>query len=336
MSVTIKDIAFTLGISPSTVSRALNGHPDISEKTRKEVKDLAKKMNYQVNQMASGLRTKRSFSIGVLVPKIASHFFSSALSGIQEVAVANNYQVLMCQTNESQNQERKYVRSLLSAKVDGFLISLAKGQKTINHIKAIVDNSVPLVFFDRISDIFDVPKIEAEDFKGAHRAVTHLIETGCRRIVHLAGPDNLTASFNRMQGYKQALKDKQIPIDEKLIIPCDFDPENAKKALHHLMNEYSDIDGIFTVNDELGVEAILTLKSMNIKVPDQVSVVGFGDFPICRIVEPNLSSIQHNPYQIGLEAAQCLLDQINNKNKNYNKGRIIPSELVIRSSSRVK
>lgn len=336
MSVTIKDIAFTLGISPSTVSRALNGHPDISEKTRKSVKDLAKKMNYQVNQMASGLRTKRSFAIGVLVPKIASHFFSSALSGIQEIAVANNYQVLICQTNESQNQERKYVKSLLSAKVDGFLISLAKGQKTITHVKAIVDNQVPLVFFDRISDSFNVPKIEAEDFKGAHRAVTHLIETGCRKIVHLAGPDNLTASYNRMQGYKQALKDKNIPIDEKLIIPCDFDPENAKKAIHRLMDQSSDIDGIFTVNDELGVEAILTLKSMNIKVPDQVSVVGFGDFPICRIVEPNLTSIRHNPYQIGLEAAQCLFSQINHKNMDGKSRRVIPSELVVRSSSRVR
>ncbi|ELR69061.1 LacI family transcriptional regulator [Fulvivirga imtechensis AK7] len=336
MSITIKDIASTLGISPSTVSRALNGHPDISEKTRKSVKDLAKKMNYQVNQMASGLRTKRSFTIGVLVPKIASHFFSSALSGIQEVAVANNYQVLICQTNESQNQERKYVKSLLSAKVDGFLISLAKGQKTITHIKAIVDNKVPLVFFDRISDSFNVPKIEAEDFKGAHRAVTHLIDTGCRKIVHLAGPDNLTASYNRMQGYKQALKDKNIPIDEKLIIPCDFDPENAKKAIHRLMGQNGDIDGIFTVNDELGVEAILTLKSMNIKVPDQVSVVGFGDFPICRIVEPNLTSIRHNPYQIGLEAAQCLFSQINHKNIDGGSRRVIPSELVVRDSSKTK
>lgn len=334
MSVTIKDIAFALGISPSTVSRALNGHPDISENTRKSVKDLAKKMNYHVNQMASGLRTKRSFSIGVVVPQIASHFFSSALSGIQDVAVANDYQVLICQTNESTNLERKYISSLLSAKVDGLLISLAKGSKSTGHIQSIIDSNLPLVLFDRTSDDFDVQKIEAEDFQGAYRAVTHLIENGCRKIVHLAGPDNLTASFNRMRGYKEALKDQKIPVDENLIIPCDFDPKIGSKAIKRLMDEYTDIDGVFAVNDELGVEAILTLKSLNIKIPGKVAVIGFGDFPICRIVEPSLSSVSHNPDKIGYEAAKSLLHQIRAKSTQDKTKRVIPSELVIRNSSK--
>lgn len=333
MSVTIKDIAFALGISPSTVSRALNGHPDISEETRKSVKDLARKMNYHVNQMASSLRTKRSFTIGVVVPKIATHFFSSALGGIQQVAVANDYQVLVCQTNESSSQEKKYISSLLSAKVDGLLISLAKGSRNIKHIQSVIDSKVPLVLFDRTSDTFKVQKIEAEDFKGAYRAVTHLIQVGCRRIVHLAGPDTLTASFNRMKGYKDALKDSGIAVDDELIVPCDFDPVTGRKAIKRLMDKYPDIDGIFTVNDELGVEAILTLKSMGITVPDQVAVVGFGDFPICRIVEPALSSISHHPEKIGYEAAKCLMEQIRSKNTEVNSRQVVPSELVIRGSS---
>ncbi|GAA0890334.1 LacI family DNA-binding transcriptional regulator [Fulvivirga kasyanovii] len=336
MSVTIKDIALALGISPSTVSRALNGHPDISEETRKSVKDVAKKMNYHVNQMASSLRTKKSFSIGVVVPKIASYFFSSALSGIQEVAVSNNYQVLICQTNESPTLEKKYISSLLSAKVDGLLISLAKGSKNIKHIQRVIEHNVPLVLFDRTSDSFKVHKIEAEDFKGAHRAVTHLIDTGCKRIVHLSGPDTLAASLNRMRGYKEALKDKGLEVDDELIVPCDFDPETGRKAIKRLLDKYPDIDGIFTVNDELGVESILTLKSMGIKVPDRVSVVGFGDFPICRIVDPQLSSVSHHPEKIGYEAAKCLLDQMKNKQKENNTRRVVPSELVIRASSSKK
>lgn len=334
MSATIKDIAFALGISPSTVSRALNGHPDISEETRKSVKDVAKKMNYHVNQMASSLRTKKSFSIGVVVPKIASHFFSSALGGIQEVAVSNNYQVLVCQSNESPALEKKYISSLLSAKVDGLLVSLAKGSKNIKHIQSVIDSQIPLVLFDRTSDSFNVQKIEAEDFKGAHRAVTHLINSGCRRIVHLAGPDTLTASFNRMQGYRKALEDHGIDIDDELIVPCDFNPETGRKAIKELMDKYPDIDGIFTVNDELGVEAILTLKGLNVKVPAQVAVVGFGDFPICRIVEPQLSSVSHHPDKIGYEAAKCLLDQVKGNNRESNGRRVISSELVVRDSSR--
>ena len=333
MSVTIKDIARNLGIAPSTVSRALNGHPDISEETRKSVKDMATKMNYHVNQMASSLRTKKSFSIGVVVPKIASHFFSSALSGIQEVAVSNNYQLLVCQTNESSSLEKKYISSLLSSKVDGLLVSLAKGNKTIQHIQSVIDHQVPIVLFDRTSDAFDVNKIEAEDFWGAFRAVTHLVNIGCRKIAHLAGPDTLTASYNRMQGYKRAIKDSGLDVDESLIMPCDFDPEAGRNALEILLKNHPDLDGIFTVNDELGVEAIICLKNMGKDVPNDVAVVGFGDFPICRIVEPQLSSISHHPDKIGFEAATCLLELIQGKNKQAPTKKVISSELVVRASS---
>lgn len=336
MSVTIKDIAFALGISPSTVSRALNGHPDISEETRKTVKDLAKQMNYHVNQMASGLRTKRSYSIGVVVPKIASHFFSSAISGIQEVAVANDYQVLICQTNESPKLEKKYISSFLSAKVDGLLISLTKGSKGLDDIKGIIDNDMPLVLFDRTSEEYEVQKIEAEDFQGAYRAVSHLIEMGCKHIVHLAGPDNLTASYNRLMGYKKALKDNNLPIEEDLIVPCDFDPDAGRKAIKKLVSNNINFDGVFSVNDELGVEAILSLKALGKKIPEEVAVIGFGDFPICRIVDPALSSVSHNPEKIGYEAAKCLLEQIKTKQIVGDKRVIVPSELVIRNSSKRK
>ncbi|MBL3656645.1 LacI family DNA-binding transcriptional regulator [Fulvivirga sediminis] len=334
MGVTLKDIAFTLGLSPSTVSRALNDHPDINEQTRKSVKQLAKKMNYQVNKMASGLRTRKTYAIGVIVPKIASHFFSSVLSGIQKVAGSNDYQVYICQTNESTKQEIKYISSLMAGSVDGILVSLAKGSKNLKHIKQIIDGDMPLVLFDRTSDQFKVPKIEAEDFKGAYRAVTHLIEIGCKKIAHLAGPDNLGASHNRLLGYKQALIDNKIPIDEKLIIPCDFDPEKGREAVRNLISGPIDIDGIFSVNDEIGVEVILALQAMGINVPQQVAVVGFGDFPICEIVMPHLSSVMHNPYRIGYEAAECLFDQINSSQKGKNFRHIIPSQLVIRESSR--
>ena len=336
MATTIKDIAAALGCSPSTVSRALHDHPQINEGTKRAVRVMAKKMNFRINQVAAGLRKHKTFCIGVIVPSISNYFFSSTLSGIQEVASNRQYQVLVCQTNESVQEEERYIRALSAGRVDGILLSVSQSTKKYAHLTELTQQKIPLVLFDRTTDKLDVFKVEAEDYLGAFRAVEHLIEKGCRKIAVLAGPENLINSQNRLKGYKDALRENGLGVSNTLIKVCDFDKPKAKEGTIELMSGHPDIDGIFAVNDEMAVECILTLKSMGFKVPQQVSVVGFGNYPIAQIVEPNLSTISHNPYLIGYKAAQNIMGQIHEEHDtavDNSMRELVESELIVRGST---
>ncbi len=336
MATTIKDIAAALGCSPSTVSRALHDHPQINEGTKRAVRVMAKKMNFQINQVAAGLRKHKTFCIGVIVPSISNYFFSSTLSGIQEVASKRQYQVLICQTNESEEEEERYIRALSAGRVDGILLSVSKATKKYRHLTDLIQQKIPLVLFDRTTDKLDVFKVEAEDYTGGYRAVEHLIDKGCRKIAVLAGPENLINSQNRLRGYKDALKDHELPLNKALIRVCDFSRSKAREETIELFSTHPDVDGVFAVNDELAVESILTLKSLGFKVPQQVSVVGFGNYPIAQIVDPPLSTISHNPYLIGYKAAQNIMGQIHEEHGVSPGGEIrelIASELIVRDST---
>ncbi|MCG8389854.1 MAG: LacI family transcriptional regulator [Cytophagales bacterium] len=336
MATTIKDIAAALGCSPSTVSRALHDHPQINEGTKRAVRVMAKKMNFQINQVAAGLRKHKTFCIGVIVPNISNYFFSATLSGIQEVASNRQYQVLICQTNESVQEEERYVRALSAGRVDGILLSVSQSTKKYLHLTDLLQQKIPLVLFDRTTDKLDVFKVEAEDYQGAYRAAEHLIDKGCKKIAMLAGPENLINSQNRLKGYKDALKEHGLGVSNSLIKVCDFDKSKAKEATIQLFSTTHDIDGVFAVNDEIAVECILTLKSMGLKVPQQVSVVGFGNYPIAQIVEPSLSTVSHNPYLIGYKAAQNIMGQIHEEHGaavNDSMRELVGSELIVRDST---
>jgi len=246
--VTIKDIAKELHISPSTVSRALKDHPDISVKTKKLVNDLAKKWQYKPNALALSLRNNKSNVIGVIVPEIVHHFFSSVISGIEEVAQKEGYNVMMFQSNESYEREVKNVQALLSSRVDGVLVSVSKETEKYEHLQELRDNNVPIVFFDRVCNHLSSDNVIVDDFNGAYTAVKHLIDVGCKRIVHLSAPQKMLLGQNRLKGYRKALSDSGIALDERLIIECD-DYDQAILKMPDLLGLEDVPDGVFAVND---------------------------------------------------------------------------------------
>ena len=335
MAVTIKDIANALQISPSTVSRALNDHPNISEETKKLVSEKAKEMKYQANFIAAGLRTKRSNSIGILVPHINSSFFASAIDGIQKIVSDHGYFTIICQSNEDYHNEVDQIRSLLSSKVEGIILSLSSDTKEYEHIETLEAYDTPLVFFDRIAPGFDTPTIEANDFAGGFQAVEHLIKRGRKKIAHLGGPDILSISKRRYQGYLEALNNYGYEVNPKHVVFTDPDVKHDEIIENMFADPKNMPDALFTFSDELAVEAILKLKKIGYNVPKDVSVVGFGNSSLCEIVEPNLTSVTHEPEQMGEAAADLLFKVIQNRHiPPQEKNQKFDSRVVIRDSSR--
>ena len=212
--VTIKDIAKALGISPSTVSRALKDHPDISPKTKEKVKKLAEQLQYRPNAIALSLKHQKSFTIGLIIPEIVHHFFSSVISGVSDVAYANGYKVVITQSNESLDREVADTQALLASRVDGVLVSVAKESRNFDHLRNLEKNGIPIVFFDRAVDSIVTDKVVVDDVNGAFQAVTHLLEQGCKRILLLTSPSHLLITKNRIEGYRRALARHNIEFDD--------------------------------------------------------------------------------------------------------------------------
>lgn len=307
--VTIKDIARTLGISPSTVSRALKDHPDISPETKQLVQGFAKSVNYRPNALALGLRKSKTNTIGVIIPEIVHHFFSSVISGIDNVAYGQGYNVMICQTNENAQREVADVQALIDNRVDGILVSMSKNTVSFDHFQNIIDNGIPLVFFDRVCESIESHRVIADDFQGARIAVRHLIEKGCRRILHLSASQHLLIGKNRKNGYVMALKESDIPYDENLVIKCDTRDDILSNA-DKILSMASEIDGIFSVNDSTGIAAMQLLQRNGYKVPQDIAVIGFGDGPNASITCPTLSTVEQKGFEIGQEAMTMLAQQI--------------------------
>lgn len=335
MAVTIKDIATALKISPSTVSRALNDHPNISEETKKQVSAKAKEMKYQANFIAAGLRTKRSNSIGILVPHITSSFFASAIDGIQKVVSDHGYYSIICQSNEDYHNEIDQIRSLLSCKVEGIILSISSDTKVFEHLETLEAYDTPFVFFDRIAPGFDTPTVEANDFAGGFQAVEHLIKRGRKRIAHLGGPGLLGISKSRYEGYLEALRTYDYEVNEDFVVFTDPDEEHDAIIEKMFEDPKNMPDALFTFSDELAVESILKLKRMGYNIPRDVSVVGFGNSNLCEIVEPNLTSVTHEPIKMGEAAADLLFKVVQNRHiPPHQKNQKFDSHVIIRDSSR--
>ena len=335
MAITIKDIANKLKISPSTVSRALNDHPNISDDTKKLVSEKAKEMKYQTNFIAAGLRTKRSNSIGILVPHITSSFFASAIDGIQKIVSDNGYYTIICQSNENYHDEIDQIKSLLSCKVEGVILSVSSETKDFDHLETLKAYDVPFILFDRIAPGFDMPTVEANDFTGGFQAVEHLIKRGRKKIAHLGGPGLLGISKSRYEGYLEALKTYDYEINEDFVVFCHPDEDHEAIIEKMFENPSNRPDALFTFSDELAVESILKLKKMGLTVPREVSVVGFGNSRLCEIVEPHLTSVTHEPIEMGEAAADLLFKVIQKKHIPAHQMHLkFDSRVVIRDSSR--
>ena len=331
--ITIKDIARELKVSPSTVSRALKNHPDISEETKKAVNELAQKSNYQPNAVALSLKQRRSNTIGVIIPEIVHYFFSSVISGIEDVAYDAGFNVIICQSNEKYDREVINTRTLLANRVDGILVSISKETQNFDHFYKVRENEVPLVFYDRVVPGFDADQVIVDDFEAAYRAVRHLTEGGRKKIIHFSGPKNLLISQQRKDGYLKAMKEADIEVKIEWIIEAD-NFEKARNAILHIVEEKIAFDGLFAVNDLTAVGAMQTLQKRGFKIPEQVAIVGFSDGRLSGITDPALTSVDQHGYEMGTVATELLLKRIlANKYGAPFETKILNANLIVRGSS---
>ncbi|NOY37802.1 MAG: LacI family transcriptional regulator [Chlorobi bacterium] len=333
MSVTIKDIARVLGISPSTVSRALKDHPDIAAETKRAVKELAEELNYQPDPIALSLKKRQSHIIGVLVPEIVHYFFSTVISGIEDLAYASGYRVMICQSNENFSHEVKNIDALLASRVDGILVSLSKETTSYRHLENIVEQRVPMVMFDRVAESLRVDKVVVDDLNGAYKAVSHLIEMGCRRIIHYGTAQYLAIGKNRREGYLRALADHNLPKRDEDIVRCDL-YEDAVRITRGMMQRSPKPDAFFAVNDFTAIGTIKTLQELGYRVPEDVAVVGFTNGQIADVISPALTSVEQFGYNLGKTAVELLLERLNVPGKTIPaRTRTIKTKLIIKASS---
>ena len=330
--ITIKDLANKLSISVSTVSRALRNASDINPKTKKAVLKLAEELDYEPNALAKSLVQKKTHLIGVIVPELDMQFFSSSIRGIQEAAYEKGYNVLIAQSNESYDLEVENIKSMVSSRLDGLIISLSRKTKDFSHFDKIIRRDIPLVLFDRTTKSIESSKVEADGIDGAYSATEHLIEQGYKRIAHLGGPKNLEISKKRLKGFIDAMKMNDMPINEDYFITCDLSREDAKLKANKLMKLQKPPDAIFAVNDTVAIETMRVIKEIGLNVPFHVGVVGFNDEPICELLSPKLSSVIIPTIKMGQHAAQILIDQIEGENTRI-VHEVLPCELVVRESS---
>lgn len=333
--VTIHDIAKQLNTTASTVSRALQDHPRISQAMKKAVLELAEKLNYQPNFIASSLRKGHGNTIGIVIPRIDRNFFSSVIGGIEDVAAEAGYNVIICQSYESEEKEKNIVETLINGKVDGLLVSLSSGTSNLSHFEQTIEKGVPLIFFDRVSQNLDVSKVEIDDFRGAHMAVSHLIEQGCRRIVHFSGPLGVSIYENRFKGYKAALEEHGISFDEKLHIKLTLTHEKGAEAVEQLLKLKPIPDAIFSASDYSALGAITSLKEKGIRIPEDIAVVGFANEPFAAIITPSLTSVDQHSRDVGHAAARLFFEELEQYGIPFVAKRVmLTPDLIIRDSSK--
>lgn len=330
---TIIDIAKVLGISPSTVSRALNNSTEINENTRAEILRVANELDYRPNFLAQSLNRGETHTIGVIIPDIQRPFFAGVVAGIQKVATEAGYRVMICQSNESHHTETLNVQALVTSRVDGLLISHSKETTSFEHVKLQLKKGLPIVHFDRVCNEVDTAKVVQEDFLGGFTLTEHLITQGYRRIAVFAGPTDLLISKVRIDGYRAAHEKYGIVVDEDLIYPSSFGKDEAAKALEYWLSLPEKPDGIFTIHYANGIEMIMALKERGISVPHEIGIVAFGDELIAALIEPSLTVFHQFPFTIGETAASVLIENIINKDSFEPYTKVINGELIIRKSS---
>jgi LacI family transcriptional regulator len=336
-TTTLKEIATMLGISITTVSKALKNYPDVSPKTKTAVLDLAEKLNFTPNSFAVNLRTKESKTIGLIVPEVVHHFFSNIIKGVIEEADKNGYLVIILQSNESLELEKKQVELLFNKRVDGILMSLSNDSNDDLHLKNIISRGIPFVQFDKISKLLPSSKIIINDQKAASDAVQHLIDIGCKKIAHIRGPENPQNAIDRFLGYKKTLEKNGISFDSKLVYTCESVTfEEGFEFAKQIVKDHPDIDGIFAITDLVAVGVLSYLNESNIAVPGEIALIGFSNWFMSQVMSPKLSTIDQPSYDMGVAAFSLLLEEmICRKDGSVFTPRIIELEtsLIIRDST---
>ncbi|OHX68513.1 LacI family DNA-binding transcriptional regulator [Flammeovirga pacifica] len=327
--VTIKDIAKELGVTPTTVSRALNGGERISEKTKNKVISLAKKWNYRPNIIARNLQNQTSKTVGVIIPEFNHNFFSMMLHGVEEKIRELGFQLMIGSSGRNYDQEKSTCFKMSDAKVDGLLIALSKDMKDYSYLQQIRDEGTPIVLLDRICEDIDTSVVITDDFQGASQAVDYLLSLGHQKILHVKGENGISTTFNRYMGYVEALKRKKIPIDQNLILTSEDEIE-LKKQLISIFNQKDHPTAIFAFSDYLAFIIMETLKSIGLEIPKDVSIIGYADEPISTYTSPKLSTVKQPSFEMGKKAVELLFDY--QKEEKY-QHVILKTKLIIREST---
>jgi len=332
--VTIYDISKKINVSAATVSRAFNNNPKISLKTRELVMKTAKEMNYKQNHLAKALKSGKSNNVGIIVPFINHSFFSSVIRGIEEELTPHGYHVIICQTHENVINEMEQIDALLNIQIDGIFMSVSKTTKNTDHIKKVLDEGTPLIFFDRKKDIKGVSSVTIDDPKGGYLATEHLILQGCKRIAHLAGDLNLEIYQNRYKGYLAALKAHKLEFKQDYVVETNSKVETGASAISKLWELDEKPDAIFSAGDYPALGAIQELKRRKIQIPEEVCIVGFSNEPFTKYMELPITSVDQTPVTMGKIAAQVFLEQIKGSQTiTIEKKVVLAPELYIRDSS---
>ncbi len=320
--VTIIDIAKKLNISPSTVSRALRDHPGISNKTKLIVKKLAKGMKYHPNSIAQNLKTNQSSTIGVIVPSIQYYFFSQVISGIEHVAYDAGFTVMVFQSNEDFEREVLNVKSMLSHRIAGMLISVSQNTNNVSHLKDVQKRKIPLVIFDR-----DVPQLKSckvlvDDFEGAFKVTEYLIKKGYKKIAHITGNEHLSICKYRLEGYMAALKKYKLPVRKEWIINTGLNEEAGMIACGRLLNQRVHPDAIVCATDPIAIGVYNRMHTLKLRIPEDMAVTGFSNILYSHLISPSLTTLDQPAYEIGVQSATMLIDMI--------KTKVIPAKPIVK------
>lgn len=327
--VTIVDIANHLGLSPSTVSRALNGIGRMNEKTRAQVLALAREWGYHPNPHAQRLKSEKTNTIGVIVPELTHHFYSRIIKGVDTILEQHSYQQIICVSNEEYERERKAANTLLNARVDGLLVALSNETNDFDHLQRVIDEEVPIVFLDRMCEDIDAPYVLTDDFEGCRIATEYLINKGHRKIGFLKGPENISTTFRRFIGYKEALKKNNLPFDEQLVIKNN-QQEDLESVLRELMKHHR-IDALMAHSDYHAFRAMEKLQFLGYKIPEDISIFGYADEPLANYTSPKLTTVKQPAFEIGKVGMEMLLHQIENGEKL--NAQVLSTRLIIRQST---
>jgi len=331
--VTIYDIARVLDISASTVSRGLKNHPHVRKEMKKKILMTARKMGYQQNKFASNLRQKHTLTLGVIIPRLDSYFMSTVISGMEKVANNSGYNLIISQSQESYRKESASIATLYNTRVDGMLISLSYETSDLEHLNIVFKKGIPVVFFDRICDHPKCKSVVINNFKAGYEATAHMIDQGCRKIMHIGGSLKRNVYADRYNGFRQAMLDNGLEVNSDSLILSDLSHKAGLDAAGSILNMKQMPDGIFASNDTSAVALMCELKQAGVRIPEDICVVGFNNDPISRVVEPNLTTINYPGREMGEIAAATLINILKEQQSELLNSIVLSHSLIIRQSS---
>lgn len=332
--VTIYDIANELNISVATVSRALKDDPVVSKKTKKKIFEQAEKMGYRTNHFARNLRSKQTNTIGFMVHELNSNFITSVLAGVEKIATEAGYDLIIAHSSESYTKEAANARNLFDKRVDGLIASLSFDTKDTNHFRPFIEKGVPVIFFDRVEKIENTTVVVIDNYKCGYEATKHLIDQGCKSIAHITSSLSRNVYAERYRGYKDALFDNDMELDKKLVIINDLSENAGIESAMKIIKMEQMPDGAFITNDFVAAAFIKTLKEHEIRVPEDIAIVGFNNDAIGHLIEPSLTTINYPGKEMGEVAARALVNHLKNvTNISQINTVIVNSNLIIRESS---